>query len=422
MLKFPADATCHIYFPIQTGKEREALNFLQKWVRALVIILLFAWVSCVCLQTVELESLLLGLERRLPQLEADVTISRNMKFIYFADIILTCKISFFKSKGSIPSILLSAPLKSQNKTVIFLSCVLFAMLQLQTLRQEMQRLEVYDSMEVIKREKANQRLIKDLELCERSNQPTVQPTEPPPGFCPHGRLLNVTGPRVQTAGEYPGSYKFGSWGQDPKPEAGKESWYWMVALWSGIRHVHDHGRYQSCGGYASYYFLLLLSGSVQIHSSNPTTNTIQGPNAVLYAEALYYGCYNRDAICRFNLTTKSSNFCHLDDCYGYTDLDVATDESGIWVIYTTNEHYGNLVISRLEDGQQPELGQTWNTSLYKREIFYSFDTSTGKERFDVGIRIQKISANIVSLNYSPQDQMLHAYSDSQMVSYKVLFG
>lgn len=78
------------------------------------------------------------------------------------------------------TILHSAPLKSQ-KTVIFLSCVFFAVLQLQTLRQEMQQLEVYDSMEVIKREKANQRLIKDLELCQRSNQSTVQPTEPPPG-------------------------------------------------------------------------------------------------------------------------------------------------------------------------------------------------------------------------------------------------
>lgn len=145
---------------------------------------------------------------------------------------------------------------------------------------------------------------------------------------------------------------------------------------------------------------------------------------------------------RFN---SKSNFCYLDDCYPYTDLDVATDESGIWVIYTTNENYGNLVISRLEDGEQPELGQTWNTSLYKRaatntfvacgvlyatryinkdveEIFYSFDTSTGKERFDLGIRIQKISSNILSLNYSPRDQMLHAYSDTKMVSYKVLFG
>lgn len=51
--------------------------------------------------------------------------------------------------------------------------------------------------------------------------------------------------------------------------------------------------------------LLLLPGNVLIHSSNPTTNTIQGPNIVLYGEALYYNCYNKDAVCRFNLTTKT---------------------------------------------------------------------------------------------------------------------
>lgn len=46
-------------------------------------------------------------------------------------------------------------------------------------------------------------------------------------------------------------------------------------------------------------------GNVLIHPSNPTTNTIQGPNVVLYGGALYYNCYNKDAVCRFNLTTKS---------------------------------------------------------------------------------------------------------------------
>lgn len=38
---------------------------------------------------------------------------------------------------------------------------------------------------------------------------------------------------------------------------------------------------------------------------NTGTNSIQGPNVVMYAEALYYNCYNRPAVCRFNLNTKS---------------------------------------------------------------------------------------------------------------------
>lgn len=61
---------------------------------------------------------------------------------------------------------------------------------------------------------------------------------PPQGACPHGKFDNVTGPRVNTAGEYPGSYKYGAWGRDPRPAAGTESWYWRVILVSSNRHGH----------------------------------------------------------------------------------------------------------------------------------------------------------------------------------------
>ena len=142
---------------------------------------------------------------------------------------------------------------------------------------------------------------------------------------------------------------------------------------------------------------------------------------------------------------SKGNFCHLDECYPFTDLDLATDESGVWVTYTTKQDFGNLVLSKVEDDEQLRLGQTWYTSVYKQgvtntfmvcgvlyatrfvdketeEIFYSFDTTTGKENFNLGIFIRKMYPNILSLNYSPVDQMLHAYCDSYMVSYKVVFS
>uniref|UniRef100_A0A7N5ZWX2 Olfactomedin-like domain-containing protein n=1 Tax=Anabas testudineus TaxID=64144 RepID=A0A7N5ZWX2_ANATE len=266
--------------------------------------------------------------------------------------------------------------------------------------------------------------------------------------CPQGQLLNITGPRVYTAGEYPGSYAYGAWGRDPKPAAGKENWYWLVILTSS----NIYSNYVRL--YSSLSALIVGVSNVQIHSSNPTTNTIQGPNVVMYGDNLYYNCYNQDAVCRFNLTTKTvttlqynskGNFCHLEECYPYTDLDLATDESGVWVIYTTKQDFGNLVLSKMEEGEPLALGQTWRTSVYKQgvtntfmvcgvlyatrfiskeleEIFYSFDTATGVERFNIGVFIHKMSTNIYSLNYSPVDHMLHAYCDSHMVSYKVLFG
>lgn len=114
------------------------------------------------------------------------------------------------------------------------------------------------------------------------------------------------------------------------------------------------------------------------------------------------------------------------------------------MVYSTTQDFGNLVLSKVEEGDPATLGQTWHPPVYKsgvtntfmacgvlyatryvdkntEEIFYSFDTSTGAQNFNVGIFIKKMQPNIYFLNYSPVDQMLHAYCDAYMVSYKVLF-
>ncbi|XP_035520702.1 olfactomedin-4-like [Morone saxatilis] len=328
--------------------------------------------------------------------------------------------------------------------------------QLKDLRAEMQQLETYDTLQVVKRQQDNKQLKRELDQCRNRLYPITQPT-PPQGNCPHGEFRNITGVRMHTEGEYPGSYMYGAWGRDPKPEAGKENWYWLVMLTSSNIYANYVRRYSSL---SALIVGVSTPGNVEIHTSNPTTNTVQGPNAVLYGEALYYNCYNQDSVCRFNLTTKAvttlqlpkdtrynskGNFCHLDECYPYTDLDLATDESGVWVIYTSKHDFGNLVLSKVEEGEPLTLGQTWRTSVYKQgvtntfmacgvlyatryvnkdveEIFYKFDTTTEVERFDISVFINKMSPNIHSLNYSPVDQMLHAYCDSHMVSYKVLFS
>lgn len=330
--------------------------------------------------------------------------------------------------------------------------------QISSVRAELQELQSYDTLQMIKRDQINQRLKRDLDHCRNGLHPTAPPTLPSHGTCPHGYFLNVTGPRIHTAGEYPGSFKYGAWGRDPKPEEGRESWYWYVPMTSSNRYAHYVRLYSSL---SSLVVGVSVPGNVMIHSSNPTTNTVQGPNVVLYGGALYYNCYNMDSVCRFNLSSKTvntlklpkgtrfnskSNYCQLDECYPFTDLDLATDESGVWVMYTSSQAYGNLVLSRLEvelDGKMT-LGQTWHTAVYKQaitnsfmacgvlyatrfvskdteEIFYSYDTATGKERFDVGIYFPKMYSNIYYLNYSPVDQMLHTYSEANMVSYKVVF-
>ncbi|KAL7402752.1 hypothetical protein ABVT39_019539 [Epinephelus coioides] len=399
--------------------------------------------------TLEMESLLLGLERRLPQLQEDVAMLEREDDgeLYGVLSLQVIENELMEIKQIIARL--------NRTTLAHRHLTKDAAKQLEDLEAEMQELETYDTMGVVKTQILNQRLKRELDQCTMRHI-TTRPTQPPHGNCPHGQFVNITGPRVYTAGEYPGSYKYGAWGRDPKPEVGKERWYWLVMLTSGNKFSNYVRLYSSL---SSLVVGVSQPGNVQIHSSNPTTNTIQGPNVVMYGGALYYNCYNQDAVCRFNLTTKTvtslqlpkgtrfnskGNFCHLDECYPFTDLDLATDESGVWVIYTTTQDFGNLVLSKVEGSGPLMLGQTWHTSVYKQgvtntfmvcgvlfatryidkdteEIFYSFDTTTGLERFDVGVLINKMSSNIYALNYSPVDQMLHAYCDSLMVSYKVLF-
>ncbi|XP_070763902.1 olfactomedin-4-like [Enoplosus armatus] len=402
-------------------------------------------------KTLELESLLLGLERRLPRLQGDVAVLERED-----DGELYAVLSLYVIENELTEI--KQLVERLNRTTLgHRRLTNDTAKQLEDLRAGMQELETYDTMQVVKGQQDNKRLQRDLDQCMSGLYPTTQPTQHPHGHCPHGRFRNITGPRVYTAGEYPGSYQYGAWGRDPKPGAGKESWYWLVMMTSSDKYANYVRLYSSL---SSLIVGVSDPGNVEINPSNPTTNTIQGPNIVLYGEALYYNCYNQDAVCRFNLTTKTvatlqlpkgtrfnskGNFCHLDECYPFTDLDLATDESGVWVIYTTAQDFGNLVLSKVEEGEPPTLGQTWRTSVYKQgvtnafmacgvlyatryvskdveEIFYSFDTTTGVERLNIGVFINKMSPNIYSLNYSPVDQMLHAYCDSNMVSYKVLFS
>ncbi|XP_061101946.1 olfactomedin-4-like [Conger conger] len=329
-------------------------------------------------------------------------------------------------------------------------------IKLKNMNTEMESLEKFDHTQIVQKQKQNQVLMKALTKCQADMLVTVAPPViPVPGNCFRGNLLNVTGPSTYTVTEYGTSYAFGAWGRDPKPAKGKEDWYWLVALTSSNIYANYIRWYSS----HSAIVVGVKAEDVLISSSNPTTNTVQGPNVAMYENALYYSCYNSPTLCRFNMTARTITttaltdaghnnkfpFCHLGTCYGYTDVDVSTDESGLWVVYATPENFGNVVLSKVEVNGTASLGRTWRTSLHKRtvsntfvacgvlyatryldkyneEIFYSLDTVSGLERYDVGLRIKKMTDNIQSLNYSPCDQKLYAYSDSYVLTYQVVFG
>lgn len=322
-------------------------------------------------------------------------------------------------------------------------------------KADLKELEKLDQMQIVQKLETNKRLQRSLAQCQENLKATPPPPTPIPTNCSHGRLVNVEGPRTNTATQYGTSYPYGAWGRDPRPAGGKENWYWLVALTSSNVYANFIRQYNSLSA------LIAGVGPIDstISSSNPTTNTIQGPNVVMYGDALYYGCYYSSTVCRFDMATNAITtvalpkntginnkfpFCHLDACYSYTDLDFMTDESGVWVAYSSVDNYGNVIISEVEPGKNPKLGRTMKTSLHKRtatntfmvcgvlyatryidkekeEIFYSFDTRSGKESYNLSIQLKKISTNIQSLNYDPSDQKLYVYSDSYVISYDAIF-
>uniref|UniRef100_A0A8C1UWV2 Olfactomedin-like domain-containing protein n=2 Tax=Cyprinus carpio TaxID=7962 RepID=A0A8C1UWV2_CYPCA len=319
----------------------------------------------------------------------------------------------------------------------------------------MAELEKFDSLQVIAKEHENKIIKRDLERCnEELNSTSPTPTLSP-GPCGLGRMVNVSGPKTYSLTEYGTSYPYGAWGRDANPAPGNENKYWLVVLTSSNVYGNFIRQYNSL----STIILGIEPTDTYISSSNPTTNTIQGSNMVMYANALYYNCYDTYSVCQFNLTTQSVStldlpsdtgyddkfpFRHLDTTYSYTDMDFATDESGVYVIYATTSNFGNVVISKIETSNPPVLGQTWSTSLHKatatntfmvcgvlfatryldkktEQIFYSYDTKTNIERYDLKLNITKRQTNIEFLNYDPRDHLLYVYSDAYIVTYELVF-
>uniref|UniRef100_A0A8C2FBT4 Olfactomedin-4-like n=1 Tax=Cyprinus carpio TaxID=7962 RepID=A0A8C2FBT4_CYPCA len=397
----------------------------------------------------ELDRLVLGLQQRIKQLEDDVVMleKEDDKNLYAAVSLRIIELEFAEIQDLLN--------KLNRTTSGYHQQGVQAAAQLEDMKNTMVELEKFDNMQVIKKDRENQRVKRDLEQCKNELKATLPPPTVPPRHCGLGQMVNVVGPRTYSLTVHSTYYPYGAWGRDAKPAPGDENKYWLVVLTSS----NVYGYYVRQYSTLSTLLLGLGPKDTYISNSNPTTNTIQGPNMVMYANALYYNCYYTSSICQFNMTTRAIStvalpsdtgynnkfpFGHLATSYSYTDMDFATDESGVYVIYGTTSNFGNVVISKIETSNPPVLGQTWKTSLYKitatntfmvcgvlyatryldketEQIFYSYDTKTKEERFDLKINIKKMQTNIEFLNYDPRDHLLYAFSDAYIVTYELIF-
>ncbi|KAG7468488.1 hypothetical protein MATL_G00143280 [Megalops atlanticus] len=268
--------------------------------------------------------------------------------------------------------------------------------------------------------------------------------------CSQRLMTNISSPVVTKLNPYGKSYPSGSWGRETKPDSPES--YWVQPLVSSSKHGNVVRHYHSFEDFMASR----NAQDVPVASSYSHSNAIQGPGSLLYGEAMYYQCYNTGELCRYDMRTHAvtrkllpnagfSNqfpYCYYS-CRDWTDIDLSADEMGLWVLYATERSHGNLVVSRLE-AESLNVTNTWTTRLFKKaatnafmvcgvlyatrydsryreEVFYAFDTLTGKEDNTLSIPLEKVGDGVANLHYNPVDRMLYMYNDYYLMSYRPYF-
>lgn len=178
-----------------------------------------------------------------------------------------------------------------------------------------------------------------------------------------------------------------------------------------------------------------------------------GSGNTVYQDFMYFNYYDTGDMAKVDLSTNKLVLrrqlpgATYNNRFSYAgvnckDIDFSGDEEGLWVLYSTEESKGNLVVSRL-NASSLEVEQTWYTSQYKptlsgafmacgvlyalrslstrqEEIFYAFDTATGQE-CHLSILLDKMLEKLQGINYCPTDHKLYVYNDGFLINYDLSF-
>ncbi|XP_075462927.1 olfactomedin-4-like [Ascaphus truei] len=302
------------------------------------------------------------------------------------------------------------------------------------------QMESYDKNNILSVRRQIVSLRKVLEECKNNEAKPI----PPPvdyGTCKHREIVNITKPFMVQLNWMSFSYKFGGWGKDSFLGANQDM-YWIAPLNLDSR-IMNTLRF-----YKSYDDLLLYK--------NPRDRSVpgygQGGGMIVSNNFMYYNCYHSRDLCKLNIETntvvrKTLTDAAFNNRFSYTssswqDIDLASDEDGLWVIYSTEENSGNIVISKLNSTSMI-VEKTWFTSQYKlgvtnafmvcgvlyatrtlntrkEEIFFMYDTKTSKE-VKLSVSFDKMMENVQSLSYNPNDHKLYMYNDGYLVTYNLSF-
>lgn len=257
-----------------------------------------------------------------------------------------------------------------------------------------------------------------------------------------GELLSVADPVTHRKADNIAG-KYGVWMQDPEavsPYGPKMVWR-IDTVGSEVRQLFGYDDMEQLSkGFPSKVLLL--------------PDSVEGTGASMFRGSLYYQRRRSRTLIRYDLSSESiaarrelphAGF-HGQFPYswgGYTDIDLAVDESGLWAIYSTSKAKGAIVIARL-DPHSLEVRKTWETNIRKNSVAnafiicgklytvasytapdttvnYVYDTATGRGRALAVPFKNKYRYNSM-IDYDPAQRRLRAWDNFHLVSYDLRLG
>lgn len=258
-----------------------------------------------------------------------------------------------------------------------------------------------------------------------------------------GELLSVGDPVLHRKADAI-TGKYGVWLQDPGPRG---PYYTNKTVWridSVGKEIRQLFVYEDMDQFSKGFPMKVLV----------LPEPVESTGATMYRGSLYYQRRRSRTLLRYNLTSESlasrldlphAGF-HGQHPYswgGYTDIDLAADERGLWVIYSTGKAKGAIVISQL-DPSSLEVRRSWETKIRKNSvgnafmvcgrlytvasymtpnttINYMFDTTTGEGQAVAVPFVNKYRYNSM-VDYNHAQRKLYAWDNFHMVTYDVRLG
>ncbi|XP_039666731.1 adhesion G protein-coupled receptor L2 isoform X19 [Perca fluviatilis] len=187
---------------------------------------------------------------------------------------------------------------------------------------------------------------------------------------------------------------------------------------------------------------------------------VDGTGFVVYDGAVFFNKERTRNIVKFDLRTRiksgeaiinNANY-HDTSPYkwgGKTDIDLAVDENGLWVIYATEQNNGMIVISQLNP-YTLRFEATWDTTYDKRSasnafmvcgvlyvvrstyednesevskslIDYIYNTKQNRGEY-VDIHFPNQYQYIAAVEYNPRDNQLYVWNNFYILRYNLEFG